>query len=81
MGNSLVFKQDSKYYEHFYKQLTPWIHYIPFKKDLSDLIDKLNYALENDEKVRNISTNGQRFAQQNLLPVHILCYHAALFKV
>merc|ERR1719491_399255 len=28
-GNSVVFKQDSEYYEHFYSALEPWVHFIP----------------------------------------------------
>lgn len=51
-GNSLVFKHDSIYYEHFYKSLQPWIHYVPIKKDLSDLIEKLNWAQQHDIEVR-----------------------------
>ena len=34
-GSSVVFKQDSTYYEHFYKKLLPNKHFIPFKQDLS----------------------------------------------
>ena len=37
-GNSVVLKQDSGYYEHFYADLQPWVHYIPVKHDLSDLL-------------------------------------------
>lgn len=36
-GNSLVLKQDSPFYEHFYKKLIPNHHYIPFKRDLCKL--------------------------------------------
>ena len=50
-GDSLVLKQDSPYYEHFYKQLEPYEHYIPFKRDLSDLLEVIQWAKENDEKV------------------------------
>jgi hypothetical protein len=50
-GDSLVFKMDSEYYEHFYKELEPWVHYIPFKKDLSDLQKNLEWAKANDKKV------------------------------
>jgi hypothetical protein len=54
-GNSAVFKQDSIYYEHFYKDLKPFVHYIPCKKDLSDLLDKLQWAKENDEEVSDFT--------------------------
>ena len=50
-GNSVVLKQDSSYYEYFYKMLKPYEHYIPFKRDLSDLMDKIKWAKENDQKV------------------------------
>lgn len=80
-GNSVVFKQDSKYKEHFYDDLVPWEHYIPVKRDLSDLVERIQWAKENDETVRQIAMAGQRFAQSNLMPQNIYCYHAALFHV
>lgn len=52
-GNSVVFKQKSKFYEHFYADLKPYVHYIPIKNDLSNLVDQINWALGNDEKVTN----------------------------
>lgn len=51
-GNSVVLKQDSIYYEHFYNELQPWKHYIPFKSDLSDLLEKLQWAKDHDEEVK-----------------------------
>lgn len=50
-GNSVVLKQDSPYYEHFYKSLEPGKHYIPFKRDLSDLREKILWAKSHDEEV------------------------------
>ena len=50
-GNSLVLKQDSGYYEHFYKEMKPWVHYVPVRADLSDLEEKIEWARANDEKV------------------------------
>ena len=51
-GDSLVLKQDSNYYEHFYKDLKPFEHYVPFKRDLSDLLEKIQWAKDHDEEVR-----------------------------
>ena len=53
-GHSLVFKQDSPYYEHFYKKLVPWTHYVPVKRDMSDILDQLEWAKEHDEEVGNV---------------------------
>ena len=50
-GDSLVLKQDSDYYEHFYKDLVPFTHYVPFKHDLSDLLEKIQWARDHDDEV------------------------------
>ncbi|KAL0161896.1 hypothetical protein M9458_041292, partial [Cirrhinus mrigala] len=44
LGDSLVLKQDSPYYEHFYTHLRAGVHYIPVKRDLSDLMEKIRWA-------------------------------------
>ncbi|KAL9976452.1 hypothetical protein ACROYT_G013755 [Oculina patagonica] len=79
-GDSVVFKQQSPYYEHFYGDLQPWIHYVPFKRDLSDLERQLKWAMTNDEKAQQIAKNAQSYARSNLLSDHIFCYHLILFK-
>ncbi|XP_050399295.1 protein O-glucosyltransferase 2 [Patella vulgata] len=78
-GSSVVFKQDSPYYEHFYHQLKPNVHYVPFKRDLSDLLEKIRWAKENDENVKNIAKNANNFVRENLNPKDIYCYHVKLF--
>ncbi len=40
-GNSVNFKQESNYFEHFYKGLQPWVHYVPVARDLSDVVEKV----------------------------------------
>ena len=50
-GDSLVLKQDSDYYEHFYKDLEPYKHYVPLKHDLSDLLKMIQWAKDHDEQV------------------------------
>ncbi|XP_969039.1 protein O-glucosyltransferase 2 [Tribolium castaneum] len=77
-GGSLVIKQESQYYEHFYNDLIPNTHYILMKRDLSDLVAKLQWSIQNDKEAQIIASNGQKFANENLLPQHIFCYHAHL---
>jgi hypothetical protein len=79
-GDSVVFKHDSKYYEHFYKQLKPYEHYIPFKSDLSDLLKQIQWAKENDAQAEQIGKNAQMFVRNNLMSRDIYCYYAVLFK-
>ncbi|XP_039193653.1 protein O-glucosyltransferase 2 isoform X3 [Crotalus tigris] len=79
-GNSLVLKQDSIYYEHFYNELQPWKHFVPFKNDLSDLMEKLQWAKDHDEEAKNIAKAGQEFARNSLMGDHIFCYYFKLFQ-
>ena len=51
-SDSLVMKQDSIYYEYFYRDLLPWQHYIPLRSDLSDVLEQVKWAKEHDEEVR-----------------------------
>ncbi|XP_069747395.1 protein O-glucosyltransferase 3 isoform X2 [Narcine bancroftii] len=75
LGDSLVLKQDSKYYEHFYKSLKPWMHYIPLKRDLSDLIEKIKWVKENDDEAQKIARLGQVLSRELLQPSSLYCYY------
>ena len=41
---------------YLYKSLTPWVHYVPVKSDMSDLVEKVTYVLDkkNEQDVRQI---------------------------
>lgn len=79
-GSSLVLKQDSEYYEHFYPRLVAMEHFVPFQRDLNDLMQKLSWARKNDERVQRIVRSAQQFVLDHLLPHHILCYYAQLLQ-
>ena len=80
-GNSLVFKQSSKYYEFFYQDLEAGKHFISIKSDLSDLVEKVKWALENDSKAYKITRKARQYTRDNLMPQNIFCYHIALINV
>ncbi|CAH2225322.1 KDEL motif-containing 2 [Pelobates cultripes] len=80
LGDSLVLKQASPYYEHFYSALKPGKHYIPIKRNLSDLIEKIQWAKENDEKARKIAKEGQALARELLQPHRFYCYYYNVFQ-
>lgn len=42
----------------------PWIHFIPFKMDMSDLQDKIQWAKENDIEVQEIVKNARMLYQE-----------------
>lgn len=79
LGNSLVLKQDSHYYEHFYVHLQAGIHYIPFKRDLSDLLDKIRWVQENDAEAQEMARAGQLAARELLQPSRLYCYYYNAF--
>ncbi|XP_062312490.1 protein O-glucosyltransferase 2 [Osmerus eperlanus] len=79
-GDSVVLKQDSGYYEHFYSQLRPWEHYIPVRADLGDLLDKITWARQHDQEAKKIAEAGQQFARSHLLGDSIFCYYYKLFQ-
>ncbi|XP_061924453.1 protein O-glucosyltransferase 2 [Entelurus aequoreus] len=79
-GDSVVLKQDSGYYEHFYNQLAPWEHYIPVRADLQDLLEKIQWAKEHDHEAKKIALTGQQFARKHLMGDNILCYYFTLFQ-
>jgi len=55
---SVVIIVETKYKLWFENLLVPFEHYIPVKEDLSDLIEKINWLKQNDNKAKEIATNG-----------------------
>uniref|UniRef100_A0A3B4DKR2 Glycosyl transferase CAP10 domain-containing protein n=1 Tax=Pygocentrus nattereri TaxID=42514 RepID=A0A3B4DKR2_PYGNA len=80
LGNSLVLKQDSPYYEHFYTHLRPGQHYVPVKRTLSDLIQKIKWAKENDAEAEAIAKAGQAVARDVLQPHRLYCYYYTVLE-
>lgn len=52
--------------EYALTDLVPFKHYIPVKKDFSDLIDKLDWADSNPEAVMKIAEQAKQFALNRL---------------
>jgi hypothetical protein len=78
-GNSVVLKQDSPYYEHFYRALKPWEHYIPVARNLSDLKPQLAWAKANDGLVEAMGRRARLLARHHLRIEDIFCYHILAF--
>ena len=65
--NSVVLIVASKYKMWFSNLLIPFIHYVPVKDDLSDLIDQINWCIKNDAKCKKIASNGVEFYNKYLI--------------
>ena len=70
----------TEYYEWWYIYMEPWVHYIPLEEDLSDLKDKINWARDNDEKVKEIVANGNALVAKWINPELMYCYYAKAFE-
>ncbi len=61
-ANSVLLKQQSEHVFWFSERFKPFEHYIPFKPDLSDLIETIHWAQDNDLKCQDISLNSSDLA-------------------
>jgi hypothetical protein len=52
--------------EFFYEFLIPNVHYIPVKRDMSDLVEKVKWCLDNYEEALKIAENAYEFAKKHL---------------
>ena len=76
-SNSLIFKA-SLAREPFENWLKPYEHFIPVEMDLSDLGDKVEWAIQNDEEARKIAENGSKFVRNHLKKSDFDCYVSRL---
>jgi hypothetical protein len=65
-SQSCTLKVDSDNIQWYYGGLIPNVHYIPVKKDLSDLEDKIISLMNDDNLAKKIANNAFDFANKNL---------------
>ncbi len=80
LSNCTVLKQESKNRMWYFYPLKPWVHYIPLQEDLSDVIEKIEWCRNNDEKAQKIAEEGRKFALENILPEHCCLYCYKVLK-
>ncbi|KAF7296912.1 CAP10 domain-containing protein [Mycena indigotica] len=72
-SGSLVFKM-TLFEEYFNGWLRPYEHYIPVASDLSDLLEKLAWAKENEAEARLIQERGREMTEQVMTDEQNDCY-------
>jgi hypothetical protein len=76
--NSVVLKVEPTWVEYFYHKdswfrgepkLQPWVHYIPVKADLSDLVELSEFVVDpaNDEFLQNMVSSATAWCQRNMV--------------
>lgn len=76
---SVILLQESKYRVWFRKYLIEYVHYIPIKEDLSDILEKIKWCKENDDKCKEIAINSLNFYKTYLTKKGILDFTQLLF--
>jgi len=66
-SQSLVFKEDSDHIQWYYNDLKPYVHYIPVKEGLTDLIQCLQWAMQHDHEAKTIARQAREFALSHLV--------------
>jgi hypothetical protein len=74
LSGSLTFKPDSEEIQWFYRALQPYVHYVPVKRDLSDLIEQIDWAKSHDREAKKIAENALEFAEDHILYGDVLRY-------
>ena len=63
-SNSVVFMPTPRYESWAMESLLrPYVHYIPVAEDLSDIVEKVNWAKSNDAQCYHISMRASRFME------------------
>ena len=70
---------DSDSYLWFRKLLQPYVHYVPVKKDLSDLTQKIKWCKRHDDECKEIIKACKKFYENFLSKEGILDYLQKLF--
>ena len=71
---SVILLVDSDYKLWFEQLLEPYVHYVPIKKDLSDIYEKIIWCKEHDEECQKITKKAKEFYETFLLKNGIFDY-------
>ena len=69
-----IVMHESEYYEHWYRSLVPYEHFVPMAGDFSNLTQVLEWLQTHDEEAKEIGINMRKFAEEHLSTQDILCY-------
>ena len=79
-SGSLVLKPWEAGVPFFQSALIPWVHYVPVKTDLSDLIERIEWLQQNDDKAKAMADAASAFALKYLTSQSVDAYTEALLR-
>lgn len=78
---NLVFIVASDFHEFWYADLVPFRHYIPVKKDLSDLLDVIKWANDQkEETLLDIVASANKYVRTFLSTEAMKCYYVHVLQ-
>ena len=75
-----VLKVESEWTQWFTDTLEPWVHYVPVRADLSDLIERVEWCQANDADAAAIAHAGRRLALNMRYEEQMAAAAATLFR-
>jgi Glycosyl transferase family 90 len=75
-----VLVQERPWAEWFWPELRPWEHFVPVRRDLSDLVERTEWTLEHRDEAAQIGAAGQRLAQERMTRATALRRWADVFE-
>jgi hypothetical protein len=74
LSNSVTLHQVTDEVQWFYRALKPYVHYVPVKDDLSDLLEQIQWSKDHDNLCQEIADNATEFVLNNLMTEDIYLY-------
>lgn len=80
LSGSTILKQESEYIQWFYTALEPYVHYVPYAQDCSDLEEKIQWLRSHQAEAKTIAQNAYDFADRNLRNEDVMLYFYLLLQ-
>jgi hypothetical protein len=71
-SGSVMLKVDGDWEQWYYPMMKPNIHYIPVKRDLSDLNEQIEWCIAHDAEAATIAAAGEKFIREMMRPEVVL---------
>ncbi|HSX10737.1 MAG TPA: glycosyl transferase family 90 [Chlamydiales bacterium] len=80
LSDALTLKQDSDQIQWFYSALSPYSHYLPLASDMSDILEKIQWAEEHPAEAQQMVANARQFITQHLMTEDCYRYLYLVFQ-
>lgn len=81
MGSCIIIVESLYGWKMWFSHLlVPYVHYIPVKSDLTDLVEKIKWCRENDSECKKIASNAKQFSDKYLTKKGIINHMANLLN-